>query len=409
MNNADLFGILGQAGRPSNMTILFTLKDEIDRNIMADAMEECMKRYPYFRFRITKNEKGYEIAENPAPIVIFDTVDKEIILGSEEVNFHWLAAACEGKELKITLCHAIADGRSFMWFYKTLLWCYLIRYYNITLSPEGIKLPGSAIPDDEDVKPMAAVGEEEALAPLYISDPLQIPEETEGNYLYKIKFSEKAFLDFGKSNDSSPVALIAVFMARMFKEVFPDNRKPVFTSVAADIREAIGYPNSRFSNVLTVFIKHDPEKLNGSYEKLGTQTRGQLMIQSDPVNLRYKHNQVMKISAEIQKATDPAERQRLMGEIYKLVVSNPTYVLSYVGNPEWGEIGKYITEQYSIASSGKLMIEVNSAGGNFCVCWMQRFKNEKYVRTFQSLLENNGIPCKITGPIPFADPRWQIG
>ena len=74
-----------------------------------------------------------------------------------------------------------------------------------------------------------------------------------------------------------------------------------------------------------------------------------------------------------------------------------------------GDMEEYITEQYSIAGSSKLMLEVNSAGGAFCVSWMQRFGNEKYLKTFRSLLESNGISCEVSGPFPITDPRWQIG
>ncbi len=78
MYKGDLIGILRQARRPSNMTILFTLKDEIDRKTMEEAMEETMKRYPYFRFRIVKNGSDYDMVENPDPIVIFDSKDKAL-------------------------------------------------------------------------------------------------------------------------------------------------------------------------------------------------------------------------------------------------------------------------------------------------------------------------------------------
>lgn len=409
MNKGDLIGILRQANRPSNMTILFTLKDEIDRKTMEEAMEETMKRYPYFRFRIVKNGSDYDMAENPEPIVIFDSTDKEIILGSKEVNHHWLAASCEGREFHLTMSHAIADGRSFMWFYQTLLWCYLTKRYSIPLSSEGIHLPDSAIPDDEDVKPMSPVEDDGKMGLMQVTDPFELPDDSDGKCLYKIRISEKDFLKFGKSNDSSPVALISVFMAKMFREVYPDNKKAIYTGVAADIREAIGCPHSRFSNVLIVFVKHAPDKLDKSYERLGTMTRGQLMLQSDPINLRYKHNQVMKLSDQMQRTADPAERQRLMGQVYSLVISNPTYTLSYVGNPNWGDLGEYITEQYSIASTSKLMLEVNSAGGYFCICWMQRFKNDKYLRTFTKLIKENGIACEVDGPFPLTDPKWEIG
>jgi len=93
------------------MQFLFTLTDVVDCGIMDHAMQKTIKRYPYFAFRIVRTENGYDKIENQLPIVVKDSFSEEIVLGSEDVNYHWIAAACEGRRLKLVIHHLIADGQ----------------------------------------------------------------------------------------------------------------------------------------------------------------------------------------------------------------------------------------------------------------------------------------------------------
>lgn len=111
MNKADLSGIISSPRKPNIMQFLFTLTDVVDCGIMDHAMQKTIKRYPYFAFRIVRTENGYDKIENQLPIVVKDSFSEEIVLGSEDVNYHWIAAACEGRRLKLVIHHLIADGQ----------------------------------------------------------------------------------------------------------------------------------------------------------------------------------------------------------------------------------------------------------------------------------------------------------
>lgn len=401
MNKADLPGIISSPMKPNIMQFLFTLKDEIDCSVMYAAMQKTIKRYPYFACRIVRTETGYDKIENPLPIIVMDSFSEELILGSEAVNFHWVAAACEGRRLKLAVHHMIADGRSAMWFYKTLLYCYISEKYGIQPDPKGIILPDSPISPDEDVKVFNLLDGEDGTMRTTVEDPFVIPEtvndEMKG-YLYQVTIPEKEFLASSKGSDNSPLTLLTVFMSKMFQTLCPENKKDIYAGIAIDARNALNCPESRFTNSYVIFIKHSPSKIGLDMERLGTMTRGQIIVQSQEEIVRYVHNSVMRISAQIRKTTNQGERQRLMHEIYQLVASNPTYTISYVGNPEWGSLEPYIEEEYTLIMNNKLFLEVNAAGGKFCISWVQGFENDAYVKTLQSLLRENGFHCEVSGP-----------
>ena len=401
MNKADIPGIISSPGKPNIMQFLFALKDEIDCSVMYDAMQKTIKRYPYFAFRIIRTETGYDKIENPLPIIVKDSFSEEIVLGSETVNFHWIAAACEGKRMNLVIHHMIADGRSAMRFYKTLLYCYVSEKYGIQPDPKGITLPDSPISPDEDVKVFNLLDGEDGTMRTTVKDPFVIPEAVKDEmkgYLYQVTIPEKEFLASSKGSDNSPLTLLIVYMSKMFQKLCPENEKDIYAGIAIDARNALNCPESRFTNSYVIFIKHSPSKIGLDMERLGTMTRGQIIVQSQEEILRYVHNSVMRISAQIRSTTDQGERQRLMHQIYQLVASNPTYTISYVGNPEWGSLEPYIEEEYTLIMNNKLFLEVNAAGGKFCIAWVQGFENDAYVKTLQSLLRENGINCDVSGP-----------
>ena len=401
MNKADLPGIISSPKKPNIIQFLFTLKDEIDCSVMYDAMQKTIKRYPYFAFRIVRTENGYDKIENQLPIIVKDSFSEEIVLGSETVNFHWIAAACEGKRMNLVIHHMIADGRSAMRFYKTLLYCYVSEKYDIQPDPKGITLPDSPISPDEDVKVFNLLDGEDGTMRTTVKDPFVIPEAVNDDmkgYLYQVTIPEKEFLASSKGSDNSPLTLLTVYMSKMFQKLCPENNKDIYAGIAIDARNALNCPESRLTNSYVIFVKHSPSKIGLDLERLGTMTRGQIIVQSQEEILRYVHNSVMRISAQIRSTTDQGERQRLMHQIYQLVASNPTYTISYVGNPEWGSLEPYIEEEYTLIMNNKLFLEVNAAGGKFCIAWVQGFENDAYVKTLQSLLQENGINCDVSGP-----------
>ena len=288
-----------------------------------------------------------------------------------------------------------------MRFYKTLLYCYLCEKYGVQLDPKSIALPDSPISPDEDVKIIGLVDGEDGTMRTTVKDPFVIPEAVDDEmkgYFYQVTIPEKEFLASSKGSDNSPLTLLTVCMAVVFQSLHPENEKNIYAGIAIDARNALHCPESRFTNSYVIFIKHNPAKLGLDLERLGTMTRGQIIVQSDEGILRYVHNSVMRISAQIRSTPDQGERQRLMHEIYKLVASNPTYSISYVGNPEWGSLEPYIEEEYTLIMNNKLFLEVNAAGGKFCIAWVQGFQNDAYVKAFQSLLRENGINCEVNGP-----------
>ena len=79
-----------------------------------DCVEKCQKILEILKIPKIIARKGYDKIENPLPIIVKDSFSEELVLGSEDVNYHWIAAACEGRQLKLFIHHIFArDGLPF--------------------------------------------------------------------------------------------------------------------------------------------------------------------------------------------------------------------------------------------------------------------------------------------------------
>ena len=399
MNRADLPGIINYANKPKYFRLMVDMNEDIDRDILCRALLKTMPRYPYFAFRIVRTKTGYDKIENSLPVPV---LTEEKPLGSKEANYHWLEVILNGgKRMEFLVSHSITDGRGFMRFTKTLLYEYISAKYGDTQEPSDLVLPDSPLLPGEDEKVSGILPDGQPLGWMKVNDPFVIPEgdDNPSEYnVYEIRIPEKEFVALGKSSDASPLAMLTVIMAKVFCSLFPENEKSIYTSIAADYRKALGCPNSRFNNSYMFFIKHDPKIMDHSLETLGTMTRGMIILQSDDCNFRYVHNEMERINGLMAVTKDADKLRELRREIAALFLARATYCTSYVGDPGWGGIGSYISGVFTDVMAGKLMIELQAAGGDFCINWSQAFETGRYIDRFADILKEYGLSCRINGP-----------
>ena len=72
-----------------------------------------------------------------------------------------------------------------------------------------------------------------------------------------------------------------------------------------------------------------------------------------------------------------------------------TYVISYVGETDWGGMDAHIKGFYSI-TDGDLMIEVNALKDCFCITFQLVNKDRKPLELFCEVLEQEGIPYSVS-------------
>lgn len=86
-----------------------------------------------------------------------------------------------------------------------------------------------------------------------------------------------------------------------------------------------------------------------------------------------------------------------------------TYVISYLGHFKFGENAKHINEMYFYNSGAAgLGINVIACEDGFCICFMQSFSSNRYVRAFCAQLDRFGIGYTMGEMIPFLTPTDSL-
>ena len=128
---------------PSNTNIRFALEitEDVNGDVLRVAVNEAIKRYPYFSVRVEIKDGAYILVPNALPIVVMETRYPAVPLGSEEVNHHLNYIDYSDDMIYFNVSHSITDAAGYIPFVKSVLYQYLIRVHDEPLSPEGILLP----------------------------------------------------------------------------------------------------------------------------------------------------------------------------------------------------------------------------------------------------------------------------
>ena len=108
---------------PSNTNIRFALEitEDINGEILSVAVNEAIKRYPYFSVRIEIENGNFIFVPNNLPIVVMETKIPSVPLGSKEVNYHLNYIDYADDTIYFNISHSITDAAGYIPFIKSVL------------------------------------------------------------------------------------------------------------------------------------------------------------------------------------------------------------------------------------------------------------------------------------------------
>lgn len=116
----------------SNTNIRFALEltEDINGEILSEAANEAIRRYPYFSVRIKIRNGSYIFIPNTLPVVVMKTKTPSAPLGSKEVNYHLNYIDYTDDTIYFNISHSITDAAGYIPFIKSVLYQYLIRIHS---------------------------------------------------------------------------------------------------------------------------------------------------------------------------------------------------------------------------------------------------------------------------------------
>ena len=404
-----------------SMRIRVKMKETVDINVLRHAVNVAIKRYPYFQKEVVLGDDGgYDLIPNSREIVVIPTNDKLPSLCTEEVNRHLLFVDCEGPDIYFNISHSMCGGRGALPWVMTNVYQYVVEKYGVTPDAPAIRKPDSELLEGEDTEPsLEMLTDEEPIYQYKSKKPVIMtmdylngmynPFKRDPNY-YIYTFEQKDIVKFIRNNDSSVAAFFLTMMAEALDRVLPEKYQYIGGEIAHNPAADIGLPNSHCDFLTHAHIDYDRKYLKGDPEFLGTLTRSQIILQTEPsvvsCELRRKFTHwegIDQVSGLKNKIAFNAKNDPSLGK----EAEHGTFISNYSGRMEWGEVAEYV-ESYVIIVEGHLLLEVTSMADKIFVSFMQLIQETKYTESFGIVLNEHDIPFKVEGPFPKNQPKHKL-
>ena len=390
------------AEEPHTYRLSIKLKDLIDGDILRDAADRAIKRYPYFSVRMIRSGADIFFESNPLAFPVIETHGR-ITLGAAETNYHIMALCYWQNWLHIDCYHALTDGGGLNPFVMTLLYLYISEFYGVEPDTANVRLPGSPVPEDEwkDPADVFLSPEREGLVSKWSAPAFQLEKEhihlQPESIVTTVGISEKEFIPYSLSNDGSPATIVSLLLARSLEMSHPDAADPIVIALCVNQRKALGAPSAHQSLVGDVRLVYDDRMKNMPFMNQATCFRGMVALQSDRDMVWDEIRDYQELMRELNGMSTFEERHntcvRRMEELSKCV----TATVSYIGRINMGSIEHYMQEFDPLPSTAlpsmhtPLTIEMVSMNGQIVLNFIQYFTEMQYFSLFVKQLRDNDI------------------
>ncbi len=393
---------------PSNTSIRFVLEiaEDVQGDILNEAVNEAIQRYPYFSVRVKVEDGSYVFVPNHLPIVVMKTKLPAAPLGSKEVNYHLNYIDYQDDTIYFNVSHSIADASGYIPFIKSVLYQYLARAHSESISAQGINLPDTPLlPGELDFPHAETLPESDLL--FYQAPPMGYfpaddyiramrEPDPSGNGYYCISIKQREFMKYIHSNDASPAAIIAVFLFKALAPLFPGEEEVFSAGVACNFKDAVGCPHAFHSLSNALHIRYKRSYLDMPIDKLGTITRGMIMLQSQPENAVAHMKEMLQHYEKVDLLPTLAEKKEycLNNGLFTKGCKD-TYNVSYVGQTDFGAMNQYVRSLNTLLY-GNLLVEINAIGNMFYIALNQVTRTDRYINAFLRELNEAGLSYSLS-------------
>lgn len=400
---SDSFYYIHDENNPHTFRFTLNMRDSIDAKSIEYACEKTVQRYPYLLVQAVVENEQIFIVENTRPVICKNTTEP-INLMSPASNYHLLAITYYGNSICLDFSHSLMDGNMALRFTHTLLYFYCTHKYNIEVSTESIGISPDEIVDEEIENPYLK-GKYFDTSKCKMSKPVDTDNacsvindprvKASKIYAYKITLDQEDVMKVCKVNDSSPATLFTLLMAKSLYETTKSDH--VICGIATNLRPALKTPKSHYSTVGNIYFEYDRALRNLSFSKQCSILRGRVILKSRPEELAEGLRNSYKFYKYINSLPTIKERRDILYKLVKGALRKSTCNVSYTGQSHFGELDTYVDTMFVDleTDTGSPTLEILSAGGKFCLTYMQPFQGDVFFNAFLDEFVKLGMPYEI--------------
>ena len=408
ITNGDILHVYGGLGLGIDYTVRLSIKmkDEVDGDMLTEALKNTEKRYPYLSLRLMKDEQKLYYEENAEPVTIHNT-DKKISLASDASNYHMWAVCYKDDRIFLDIFHGICDGTGMYMVLSTLLYYYCAARYGVT-DHTGIRTLDDPILPQESIDPADHMPEmdiskvpvpklEDAFS--IIDDVGLTPCEPK---IYDIIIPEAPFVKFSSENDASPGTMISILFSRAIDELYPDRDKPLRSSYVVNCRPMLGALETHHNCVNTIKFEYTDKIKAMPFDRQCTVHRGTTFVQSDADRVKGAMMVTANRNRMVEKMAPTLEAKEYgFGQMMSRGKKLFTYMVSYVGQWKHKALAPYVTEFWThVPGANCFLTEIAAINGNIFLSVHQNFIEEDVMNKFIELLDRDKIGYEMRDAVP---------
>lgn len=383
------------------------LKEEVDPEILTEALKRTLKRIPSFSVRIRNGFFWHYFEKNPnEPIVSPDVKNPCYRINFKENNGYLFRTYYHGTRICIDFYHALCDGYGAAIFLSTLVAEYL-RLTGKEISCNNFVLDVNEKPREEEL--------EDAYS-RYASSKVKYDRKDKWMYHAKGTKAEKHHSNFiiGEMSFKELHAVakgygatLTEFLAAMLIDIHyhkqkAENKKQreICAQIPVNLRKA--FPSETLRNfVLCLRVKIDPNLGEYTFEEILRSVSLQLRLANDPKLINSLMTQNMKIERNPVAKYIPLVIKDLGVGIGFVITGEQTTttLLSNVGPVKLpNEMYQYIEKYVFFTGAGKLngaRCAALSVGDRFAFSFSNCYEESDIEREFFTRLVKMGVHVKI--------------
>lgn len=379
-----------------------TFDEDIDGNVLKEALLKTQKVHPYLKWTIEEKDGEFFYKDTDTDTTLIEG-NKDIVLGTDEFDGHLIGFLYYGNKLRMDLYHGLTDGVSSKRIMETLLYHYFsikdgceYKADNILIKEADEKCGYFDEPYEKEIPPFTPNDTPFAAPPEDEIFRFSEHEEADAkSYVQCIRISDKDFMSFVKENDSSPAAAFAVLISQTIQKMYPDNKKQVKINVPINLRSVLGVDYTFRNTTGDVAIYYDPDKLF----KLDIKDQCKAMRTSLKEKMaRDNLLSVAKSQVDFLGMSKGYKGYDAKYDMYSSIPLPPSdsIFISYIGKLNADSYDKHITD-FSLISGARdgIVFNIYDCGGDFFLTSIKKGSLKGFSDAFCEHLKTYGLDARV--------------
>lgn len=398
LDNAALFyPIMATKKSQSLFRLTVVLKDEVDGEILRQAVQKAMERFPVFKTRLRMGYAWHYLGENTKEVKVFDKSNGVLApINPKETNGYLFRFMYEGNSITLDMFHGICDGTGAAVFFKGVLQQYR-------------QLQGVEIEEDNAVDFNIEYTEEENedafkryYTPIKFKDadiksltgvsPQLVHGTVDKNgYSATTYFgSFKQLVAFAKERGVSFTAFLSGVIAHTLAKI-NFGKKPIVVMVPVNLRAI--FPSKTVRNFAT-FVRLTFDRENcGDIEDCIVEASKQLTAKTKPEELKKMIGTTVRSEKTLLLKVAPLWFKMMVAKFFRLFLkSRQTFIISNLGRFDAHEglgVEKAIFN-VNVSKNAKTNLGVMTVGDTLALCFTKTIVENKIADTFVSIISSLG-------------------